>query len=466
MAALTETIAVRVRRGRQVWRCGRLALLLLGWAASAAAQETPSAVQTQKLKNGLRVVLAPDTLSPAVDVSVWYRAGTRFEPLGQSGITHLMERWMFRGSPHYKAGEHQRLVLAEGGVANTFTTSDASCFFDTVPPEALELALKLEADRMGSVKLTADGLERERRIVREEREQFARSGPLGAGLRRLYATAFPRHPYGWPVTGLDRDLDRITLAACETYQRAQYAPDNAVLVLSGRFDPTLAMGLIRRHFGSLPPPSAPANKPATLAAQVTEQRAVERTDGDFPVLLVGWRAAGGADHSSAALDVLARLLGDGPRSRAGRELVAGAPSRCIGVEGAFDARRDGSLLYVAALCRPGADSAEVERALLGQATKLASEAPESQELDAVKRAIELERLLDTQTARGRGQALGAAEAIFGDYRLSAADLTRLRELTPDDVMKAAADVLKPERRSVVWLSPGSAGTAGSRGGAR
>ena len=115
------------------WRGLGLALALLGWAAACAAQEGPPVVRSEKLKNGLRVLLAPDTLAPSVDVAVWYRAGTRYEPSGMSGITHLMERWMFRGSPHYKAGEHRRIVQAEGGVASTFTTSDASCFFDTVP---------------------------------------------------------------------------------------------------------------------------------------------------------------------------------------------------------------------------------------------------------------------------------------------------------------------------------------------
>lgn len=444
-----------------------LALALLGWAAAAAAQEAPPAVQSLKLKNGLRVLLAPDTLSPAVDVAVWYRAGTRFEPSGMSGITHLMERWMFRGSPHYKPGEHQRLVLAEGGMASTFTTSDASCFFDTVPADALELALKLEADRMGSLKLTAEGLERERRITREERGPLARGGAIGIGLRRLYATAFPGAPYGWPPTGLDRDLDKVTLAACEAYQRAQYSPDNAVLVLSGRFDPVQAMGLVRRHFGSAPPPTSPATKPAVLAPPVAEQRAAERIEGELPVLLVGWRAPGGADRSAAALDVLSRLLGSGSRSRAGRELIARTPPRCIAIESGFDARRDGSLLYVAVVARPGADSADVERVLLAESGKLATTAPETPELDAAKREAELSLMLEWRTAHGRGQSLGMSEAVFGGHGIAAERLRSLRELTPEDVASAAAEVLRPERRSVVWLVPGrGAAGAGAKGGAR
>jgi zinc protease len=440
-----------------------LVALLACASAGAAQQVAPPAVQSTKLKNGLRVLLAPDTLSAAVDVAVWYRAGTRFEPLGMSGITHLMERWAFRGSSRRGPGEHMRMVLAEGGTASTFTTSDASCFYSTMPAEALELALKLEAERMGTVTLTADGLERERRIAREERLQMARTGLLGLGLRRLYATAFPGHPYGWPATGLEQDLDRVTLQACEAYQRAQYAPDNAVLVVVGRFDAAQALSLVRRHFGSLPPPSLPATKPPALAPQIAEQRSSERVEGEVPVLLVGWRAAGGADRSTEALDVLAHLLGAGPRSRLGRELMR-APSRCLGVEGGYDARRDGSLLYVAAVVRPGADSAGVEAALLAESERFATTPPEGAEIDAAKRKAELALMLEWETVRGRGQSLGMAEAAFGDHAIVAERLRRLRELTPDDLARAAAETLKPERRTVVWLVPGGGAPAGARGG--
>jgi len=440
-----------------------LTLALMGWAAACAAQTAPPAAQSVKLKNGLRVLLVPDSLAPAVDVAVWYGAGTRRERPGMTSITHLMERWMFRGSPHYGPGEHRRLVRAEGGVANTFTTADASCFYQTVPAEGLELALKLEADRMGSLKLTAEGLQRERRIVREERRQLARETPIGRGLLRLYATVFSGHPYAWPVTGLEPDLDRLTLPTCEVFQRANYAPDNAVLTVSGRFDAVPALALVRRHFGSLLPHAAAAAPPPALAPQSSERRATERIDGEIPVLLVGWRAPGGTDRSSVALDVLARVFASGAQSRLKRELLK-SPAACLAVEGGFDARRDASLLYAAAIVRPGADSAEVESRLLAESHKLAFVAPDGPEVDRAKREAEMAMLLGWETAHGRGQSLGMAEAVFGDYRLLSEQLQRLRELTPDDLLHAAADVLTPERRSVVWLVPGKGASAGGGAG--
>ena len=454
----------RPRSTMQAAARGGLVVAMMTCAAVAAAQVVPPAVRSVALKNGMRVLLAPDTMAAAVDVAVWYRAGTRFEPKGMSGITHLMERWMFRGSKNFGPGQHRRMVQAQGGVAGTFTTSDASCFFDTVPAEALELALRLEADRMSGLALTAEGFERERRIALEESEQLARGGPIRLGLQRLYATAFAGHPYAWPATGLPRDVDRLTLAACEAYRRAQYAPDNTVLVLTGRFDPTAALGLVRKHFGSVPPPSVPATKPPALPPQLAEQRDSERSEGDIPVVLVGWRAAGGADPSSVPLEMAARLLGAGARSRLGRELMR-SPARCLAVDGGFDGRRDGSLLYVAAVLRSGADSADVERTLLAEAEKLATTAPEAGEIDAAKREVELALMREWQTVRGRGQSIGVAEAVFGDHRMVAQRLQRLRELTAEDVMHAAAEAFKPERRSVVWIVPGMGSPRGAGRGA-
>ena len=456
-------------RGRVAQRVASLpclAFALLLGPATIAAQVVPPEVSVVTLKNGLRVLLAPDSLAAGVDVAVWYRAGTRFEPPGMSGITHLIERWMFRGTKNFGPGQHRRLVQEHGGTAGTFTTSDASCFYETVPAEALELALRLEADRMGALQMTTAELERVRRIAGEENQQLERSGPIRVGLQKLYATAFAGHPYAWPATGLAQDLGRVTLVACQAYLRARYAPGNAVLVLTGRFDPAMALGLVRRHFGPIAPAPAVAAKPLELPQKDAERRASDRVQSDIRILLVGWRGPGGADPSAVPLDLVARLLATGPRSRLGAALMTPPLMPCLGVEGGFDARRDGSLLYVTAAVRSGVDSADVERALLAEAERLAATPPPSEELDAAKREVELAMMREWQTVRGRGQVIGEAEAVLGDHRLAAQRLQRLRELTPDDVMRAAAVVLEPGRRSVVWLIPGRGAGGGGRGATR
>jgi len=430
-----------------------IVLLACGAVSPGIAQVVPPAVQSVTLKNGLRVLLAPDSMAAAVDVAVWYGAGPRVERPGASGITHLMERLMFRDSPSLATGDPLRLLRAEGGSFNTFTTPDASCFFETLPAEALEFALKIEADRMAGLTLTAENVARERRLVREGRRQGAAASPISLGLQRLYATAFRDHPYGWPVLGLERDSDRLTPAACQAYHLERYAPNNAVLTLVGRFDPVQALRLVHRTFDPLPRRATPAAAPPPPPLQVAERRATERTDTPLPLMLVGWRAPGAGDPSSVALDLLSRVMTGGPNARLQRALTA-APAQCIAVEGGFDARRDASLLFAAAVLRPGADSAAVERVLLVECEKLAGAPVDAAELDRLKRQAEIELMMDWEAPRGRARWLGEAEAVVGDWRAAERRLERLRELTPEDLQRAAANVLREHQRTVIWLLPG------------
>jgi zinc protease len=436
-----------------------LTLLLCGLPWLCAAQTAPAAVQTITLKNGLRVLLAPDSLAAGVDVAVWYAAGTRYERAGTRGATRTLARLMFDGSERYAPGAHQRLLAAEGAAGNTITAHDATCFFETVPTEALELALGLEADRMGALKPTAEGFERARRSERAEERRRDADNPMAQGLRVLYATAFAGHPYEMPALGRARDLDRLTAEACRAYYRERYGPNNAVLTVVGRFDPDEALRLVRRTFDPLPRRPVPPAAPPVLAAQTAERRARDRTTAPVRFLLVGWRAPGRADSSSVALELLSRVVSSGSRGRLQRALSRGA-TLCLAVTGGFDGRRDASLLYAAAALRPSADSAEVERAMIGELQKLAATPVDAVELDHAKRELELSTLAEWETPRGRAQALGEAEAVYGGWRDVEARLARLRQTTPDDLMRAAAAVLVPARRTVVWLLPGASPRAG------
>ncbi len=430
-----------------------LTLLICCCAAPCLAQVVPPAVESVTLGNGLRVLLAPDTLAATVDVAVWYGAGARTEQPGSSGLTHLMERLMFRGSQRYPAGEHQRLLRAEGASLNTFTTSDVSCFYETLPASALGLALDLEADRMGALRITAESVERDRRIARAEMGRLNAGNPVGLGLQLLYATAFPGHPYGAPVIGRERDLDRMTLAVCQAYDRERYAPNNAVLTLVGRFDRAEALRLVRGAFGPLPRREAPRDPTAAPPAQPAERRASVRGGTPVPVVLVGWRAPGGRDSSSAALDLLARLMSTGQAGRLQRALLGSAGLGLV-VEGGFDARRDASLLFAAAALRPDADSAAVESTLVSVSAALSAAPVDAADLERVKREAELSLMLDWESPRGRAQSIGEAEAVLGDWRMAARRLERIRALTPEQVQRVAASVLVPARRTVVWMLPG------------
>ena len=433
-----------------------------GAVSPAAAPATDARLVT--LKNGMQLLLAPDTAASAVDVAVWYRAGSVHEHAGITGISHLFEHLMFTGSEHYAPQEHNRLVQAEGGSANAYTSPDYACYYQTIPPGALELVLKLEADRIGSLRLTAAALEAEKRVVGEERRWRAEKLPVGEALEALDRLAWPSHPYRWPVLGLDEDLARISLADCQAYYADHYAPNNATVTIVGRFDPDQALAAARRWLEPLKRRRVASDAPPAEPAQKDGRSAFARLDVPLGLLLVGWKVPAHADAEAPALALLSRILTGGAASRLQRALTAD-PLRCVSVQGSLDGRRDGGLLTVVAALRPGVDSARVERALVAEVEKLAREPVGEEELERVRRQEEIGTLLSWQTARGCAEALGSAQLLDGDWHAAALRLERVRQLTPADLQRAAARVLVAGGRNVLWVAPVKPSAAAPAGGA-
>jgi predicted Zn-dependent peptidase len=287
-------------------------------------------------------------------------------------------------------------------------------------------------------------------------------GSAFEGLRRL---AWPAHPYRWPVIGLDEDLARISLADCQTFYLDHYAPNNATVTIVGRFDPDQALLAAKRWLEPLKRRRVANDAARAEPAQKTERRAFERMDVPLSVVLAGWKAPGHPDPDSPAFSLLSRILTGGPDARLQRALTA-EPLRCVLVQGVLDDRRDGALLCAVAMLRPGADSARVERVLVEEVEKLAREPVAEEELERARRQEEIGTLLAWQTVRGRAEALGSAQLVEGDWRAAALRLERVRRLTAADLQRAAARVLIPGGRNVLWVAPvdprggGPAGTGG------
>lgn len=434
--------------------------------APAAPAVTPAAdVRLVTLKNGMRLLLAPDTAASAVDVAVWFRAGSVHERAGITGISHLFEHLMFAGSEHYGPQEHNRLIQAEGGTANAYTSPDYACYYQTIPPAALELVLRLEADRISSLRLTAGALESEKRVVLEEKRWRAETLPIGTALEALDRLAWPSHPYRWPVIGLDGDLARISLADCQAFYEDHYAPNSATVTIVGRFDADQALAAAKRWLEPLKRRRTASDAAPPEPAQKTARRDLVRTDLPLSVVLAGWRLPARPDPDGPALGLLSRILTGGPASRLQRTLTA-EPLRCVSVQGALDSRRDAGLLYAIVATRTSADSAAVERALITEVEKLAREPVGEEELDRVRRQEEIGTLLAWQTTRGAAEALGSALLVDGDWHAAALRLEQVRRLTPADLQRAAARVLVSAGRNVLWAVPAKppAGVPSGTGG--
>lgn len=429
-----------------------LALLLAALPAPARAVNPFAAARVTTLPNGLSVLVAPDSTAQSVAIGVWVRAGTRHESAGTTGMTHLIERLMFTGTPRVGPGEYGRRLQAEGGTFSATSSADHTRFDVTVPPAALESALRLEADRLANLAISAPELDRAKRRTRDERRSRADQTPIGRLLRMLYGTAWAGHPYAAPVVGAEEDLDRVTLRGVQAYRAERYVPGRTLVTVTGRCDAAGALAAVRRTLGALPG-RALAPDPVPPLPGAGERRARGVVDAQTALIAVGWRTPGQGDPDAAALEALARVFAAGGTSRLHTSLVRAAGAPCLLAQGGLDVRVLGGLLHVIAAPAPGADSARVERGILEAADALVREPVGAEELEAVKHQIELETLTRWQTPAGAGAACGESWLAQGDARAPLRRLERVRALTPADLQRAAARVFGADSRTVVWAVP-------------
>jgi zinc protease len=436
------------------------------WLAAALACASPAHAldvmrsETVALKNGVRLVLSPDPVAKSVDVSVWYDAGSRHDAPGRTGVAHLFEHLMFRGSTHFGADEHSRLVRNEGGSSGAYATHDFISFYETLPPDALELAFRLEADRMTGLTLTQQGLDAERPLVAEERER--RATPISVGLERAYALAFPNHPYGVSIFGRPADLSQVTLKNLRDFYGARFGPGNAVVTVVGNFSRERVLELARKYLEPVRGSSArakalPADKP-----QTAERRAVERTHVPVRVLMTAWRIPPRNHPDWASFSLLATVLTRANDAPLATKLI-GSPPLCFSIQGDVDSRREGALFYLALAVAPNADSAEVERTLYAELARLGREPVTESDLERAKHQTETTIGFGLQTTRSRAQALGSGWMLAGDPQDLDHLLERVRGASVADLQRVAA-MLTRERRNVVWLLPSPTDGASSSGG--
>ncbi len=427
-----------------------LALIAAGGPVVAAPLELPVAVHTAR--NGLRVLVHEDHSAPVISSYIFFRAGSRNEQLGQTGIAHLFEHMMFNGGKKFGPGVFDDLIEGNGGSTNGYTTRDYTAYLNNFPREALSIVLDLEADRMGHLAITPANLEQERGIVMEERRLRVDNDVEGTMNEALYLHAFERSPYRWNPVGFMADLKQITLQQAKTYFGTYYAPNNAVLVLSGDVEPKAAFALVDKLFGNIPSHTPPPPVNAAEPAQEGERRITIRKRAELPSVLIGWQAVRALDPDRAALDVVSKLLTGGDSARLDEDLVRkNELVTSVGTDLQWGI--DMELFYLYAQARPGKTvPAIVDRidAVLADMTKTPVTPAE---LATAKRQLRADYVKGLKTVGGKANQLGFFDVVFGDYRALFTVGDSWEPVTAEDVRRVIGTYLTPSRRTVVELAP-------------
>ncbi len=429
-----------------------MALTVLLLLLASAPARAGDAVLATTLDNGLRVLLLEDHRSPIVSFQVWYRVGSRNEPRGLTGMAHLLEHMMFKGTAAHGPGEFARLVEQNGGQDNAFTTQDVTAYFVDIAADRVDLVVDLEADRMQNLRLDPAALDGERQVVIEERRTRTEDDPGGFLGEEVGALAFNAHPYGQPTVGWVEDLERITADDLRAFYRTYYVPNNALVVAVGDFRAPELLETIRARFGRIPRGPEPPPVRAVEPAQNGERRVVVRRPARLPIVYLAWHVPNHRSEDAPALEVLSTILASGRSSRLYRHLVY---ERQLALDAGGDYPYfsfDPGLFWFWATPMPGQTPEALEQALLAEMDRLGREPVGADELARARNQIEASFVFGQDSVHRRASLLARFEVI-GGYALADAYLARIRAVTAADIQRVARAWFPPDRRNVGVLLP-------------
>ncbi len=415
-------------------------------------------IETFRLDNGLFVVLSEDHTAPLVAVNLWYHVGSANERPGRTGFAHLFEHMLFQGSASVGANEHFELVQRAGGTLNGSTWLDRTNYYETVPSNQLELALWLEANRMGYLlpAMTQQKLDTQRDVVQNERRWSVDNQPYGSWWERLPALCFPpAHPFHHSLIGSMADLDAASLEDIEQFFATYYTPDNAVLSIAGDFDRDEARRLVERHFGPIPrgkgkPPLPDMTLPPTLGGPLRE---VVPDDVALSRLFLAFRSPVFGSVEYYAASVCGAILGLKKGSRLHRRLVREQQLAADAQAFTYDLTKGSDLLVLDVTARPETTSDALERAVHAEVDRLRDEGVTDEEVARAVTLIETELIVALQSAGDRADKLSLFATYFGDPSLVNAQSTRYRAVTAAHVNAFARERLGADNRASLLYVP-------------
>ncbi len=419
-------------------------------------------IQEYKLDNGLHLIVQEDRRSPVVVSQVWYRAGALDEVNGKTGVAHVLEHMMFKGTKLVPPGQFSRLIAAAGGKENAFTGQDYTCYFQQLEKSNLALAFKLEADRMVNLQLTKVEFDKEIKVVMEERRWRTDDKPQAQVNEEFNAVAYKAHPYQRPVVGWMNDLENMTYLDAQDWYKTWYAPNNATVVVVGDVEAAAVFKLAQQYFGPLKARDLPARKPQVEPAQKGERRLVLKAPAKLAYLLMGFHTPTLSHLPTTpeqawepyALEVLAGVLSGSDAARLNQQLVR-EQQIAIDVSAGYDSSNRGreSLFELDGTPSEGRSVLELEAALLAQVEKIKVSGVTPQELNRIKAGVIAADVYKRDSMFGQAMELGSLETTGYSWKLSRDYIANIQAVTSAQVQAVAKKYLVKDNMTVATLDP-------------
>ena len=437
----------------------RLGSLLLALAFSLLPPGVQAAPDTHefRLANGLRLIVKEDHRAPTVANMVWYRAGSIDEQNGTTGVAHVLEHMMFKGTKKLKPGEFSKKVAELGGRENAFTSRDYTAYHQQVEKSRLEQVMALEADRMQNLTMDPAEFAKEIRVVMEERRLRTDDQPIALLMEALNATAFVANPYHHPVVGWMDDLQNMTAADALAWYQRWYAPNNAVVVIAGDVEPKQVLKLAEKYFGKIPPKTLPKTKPQDEPKQIGIRRVSVKAPAENPYLMMAYKVPKlldvEKDDDPFALEVLAAVLDGYDNARLSAKLVR-TDRIANSVDAGYDGTARGPVLFTLS-GEPTRDTSleQLETALRAEVERIAKEGVSADELKRVKAQLIASQVYKRDSVFGQAMEIGSMELTGFSYKLIDRMIERLAAVTPAQVQAVAQKYFSDDQLTVATLLP-------------
>ena len=409
-------------------------------------------VEKFQLPNGLTVLLHEDHSTPLISYHTWFRVGSKDEEPGFTGIAHLFEHMMFKGAKRYGNKEFDRILRSNGAILNAFTSKDYTGYYINLPSHGLELVMDLESDRMESIQITAENLKSEKEVTKEERRSRVENNIEGTIYENMFLTAFQKHPYRFPVVGLMKDLDNVTVEKCKEFFRQYYAPNNAVIVIVGDFNSKKAKKLLNKYYSSIPRQTVYRRVYQKEDVQKKKRSKVIFKDVQNESLSIGFHVSKAGDPDSYALDLLAEMLGGNRSSRLYKRLVYES-QLASGVSVYAYTPKDPGIMQISVSLKPKSDSKKVLKIISEEIKQAQKKLFTEDEIQRTKTSILLTHIDSIKSFPGKAQSLAVNEIIMGDYRFFFRDIERYSRVSAGHIQSVAQKYLNPWQETLIHVRP-------------